>query len=183
MLLNILVTPIFQADKHPFTLKVIDNRNASSFMYISSPVFTLAIWSPSWRRNKIWKMRTRSCWDLLAGSRDGQKDNFTQVVDDWWRWMHFRRNGRLVSGKGLLYLYGPAVSSLSEVGLGVPLSFPSRLSRFYGNNTRAADGVTVVTVVAISITACPDTNEIHMRQENTQGQPHSTLPLAPRAAH
>lgn len=49
MLLNILATPILQADKHPFILKVIDNRNASSFhvTFLFPRVFTLAIWSPS----------------------------------------------------------------------------------------------------------------------------------------
>ena len=51
------------------------------------------------------------------------------------------------------------LSSLSEAGMGVPWSFPlSTSSGSVENNTRAADGVTV-TVVAISITACPDTSK------------------------
>lgn len=50
------------------------------------------------------------------------------------------------------------LSPLSEVGSGVPLSFPlSRSSESVGNNTRAADGVTGVTGVAILIKTRPDT--------------------------
>lgn len=72
------------------------------------------------------------------------------------------------------------LSSLSEVGIGVPWSFPlSRSSGSVGNNTRAADGVTVVTVVVISITACPDTSKStcdrKTHKDNTQHTSSSPL--------
>lgn len=72
------------------------------------------------------------------------------------------------------------LSSLSEVGIGVPWSFPvSRSSGSVGNNTRAADGVTVVTVVAISIIACPDTSKStcdrKTHRDNTQHTSSSLL--------
>lgn len=94
---------------------------------------------------------------------------------------HFRRHGQLVFGKeNTLPVQPSELSSLSEVGIGVPLSFPlSRSSGSVGNNTRAADGVTVLRVVAISITACPDTSKStcdrKTHRDNTQHT--SSLPL------